>query len=197
MRGDDHRRGADQHDRRKILQRVERQVGQQARIGAVGVEHQHERGAVRRRRDRGLRADRAGRAAAVLDQDRRFQVPLEQRLNAPRDQIGGAARRKRDDDADGFRRPGLCAPAGRASQSATQSDGQDRKHAPQFVHRRLPKAFACQRFVDENFGAHSAARRRSISIAPALIRGMSSRPNSTVSLNGSKPRIRNESTPSV
>ena len=33
--------------------------------------------------------------------------------------------------------------------------------------------------------------------APALIRGMSSRPNSTVSLNGSKPRIRNEPMPSL
>ena len=49
VRGDDHRRGADQHDRREVLQRVERQIGQQARIGAVGVEHQHEGGAVRRR----------------------------------------------------------------------------------------------------------------------------------------------------
>ena len=39
---------------------------------------------------------------------------------------------------------------------------------------------------------HSAARRRSISMAPALIRGISSRPNSTASLSGSKPRIRNE-----
>src|SRR4029077_17144724 len=44
---------------------------------------------------------------------------------------------------------------------------------------------------------HSAARRRSISRAPALIRGMSSRPNSIVSFKGSNPRMRKEATPSV
>jgi hypothetical protein len=44
---------------------------------------------------------------------------------------------------------------------------------------------------------HSAALRRSISCAPCLIRGMSSRPNSTASFRGSKPRMRKESTPSV
>src|SRR5579863_296135 len=43
---------------------------------------------------------------------------------------------------------------------------------------------------------HPAAGKRSISAAPALIRGMSSRPKSTVSLRGSKPRMRNDPTPS-
>ena len=55
-------------------------------------------------------------------------------------------------------------------------------------------------FVDElplaSYPAGAAgAARLSISIAPALIRGISSRPNSVVSATGSKPRIRNDETP--
>ena len=42
-----------------------------------------------------------------------------------------------------------------------------------------------------------AACRRSTSAAPALMRGISSRPNSTVSFMGSKPRISTEPTPSL
>ena len=158
MRGDDHRRGADQHDRREILQRIERQIGQEARIGAVGVEHQHERGAVRRRRDGGLRADRAGRAAAVLDQDRRFQVPLEHRLDAPRDQVGGAARRERNDDAQRFSaaRPGRRRGGqARGSRTSQQQGSQPRAAICSLSPSR--RLSSCQRCCWQEF-SHSLGR---------------------------------------
>ena len=43
---------------------------------------------------------------------------------------------------------------------------------------------------------HSAAFMPSIAAAPALMRGMSSLPNSVASFIGSKPRMRNELIPS-
>ncbi len=130
--------------------------------------------------DGGVRADRAGCAAAVLDQDRRLQVALKHRLGAPRDQVGGAARRKRDDDADGLRRPALRAGGKRRPSHPhrpTARIASARHNLFIVVSRQVccVAPFTRQR-------VYSAARRRSISIAPALIRGMSSRPNSTVSL---------------
>ena len=66
-------------------------------------------------------------AGAVFDYDRRFQVLLEQRLNAPRDRVGGSARRKRHNDANRFRRPGLCTGREGMPERAAQSDREDRE----------------------------------------------------------------------
>ena len=193
MSGDHHRRFTDEHDRRQIMQGIERQVRQQARIDAVGIEHQQECGAVGFRHGRRLRANRSRCAAAVLDHDRRLEIRLEQRLNPPCDLVGGPARRKRHDDADRSRRPALRADRCAKPQESLQCDDERGKAAQQLGHDR---SSVCNKHL-RGHQPHSAARRRSISMAPALIRGISSRPNSIASFRGSKPRMRKESTPSI
>src|SRR5262245_57951546 len=103
------------------------------------------------------------------------------------------AGRKWHDEAEGIRRPGLAVAANCSTQRAAYPKDENRNSFQRLVHNVFSKIAQ----LDERVAwTYPAAFKPSISIAPALIRGMSSRPNSIVSLNGSKPRMRNESTPS-
>src|SRR5262249_38833393 len=146
-------------------------------------EHEQERGAVGWRRDGRLRPDRASRARAVLDDDRRLEIGLEQRLDAPGNLVGRPPGRKRHDEPDRIGRPALGYRRAALPECAVHPKNKDGKRA------RSAHLISLSLH-------HSAALAPSISAAPALMRGISSRPNSIASFNGSKPRIRNESTPS-
>jgi len=69
----------------------------------------------------------------------------------------------------------------------------DTIHAVHRRHRASSDAGAVEMICSRG---HSAAFMPSIAAAPALMRGMSSLPNSVASFIGSKPRIRNEPIPS-
>ena len=92
----------------------------------MAVEYQQERRAVGRRRGRGLGADRARRAAAILDDDGGLQLGLQQRLNPPCDLVGRSAGRERHDEADGIGRPALSM-AGACPEQPDASDQNGRQ----------------------------------------------------------------------
>ena len=59
MRGDDHGRGADQHDRREIPFRIKAQIGDQKRVHRMGIEYHDPAIAISRRPRRCLGAQSA------------------------------------------------------------------------------------------------------------------------------------------
>ena len=111
-------RGADQAHRLEVLLVVEREIRQQHRVDRVIVEG-HEPGAAVGRRFRHHRgAGRARRAGPVLDHDADAQPLLQPGLRQPRHRVDRSAGRKRHDDPDRSRRPGLCARAANGASTA-------------------------------------------------------------------------------
>jgi hypothetical protein len=103
--GDDHGRGRDQHDRDQVPPRVEAEIGDQRRVGGVGVED-HAPALAIRRRARDLRgAEGAGGAGPVLHHHRNAELRLQMRLGETRDSVEAAAGRERHDEADRGIRP--------------------------------------------------------------------------------------------
>jgi hypothetical protein len=107
VRDDRHRRRADQHHRRDVLQRVEGNVRDERRIHGVRIEDDAQRVAVGRRGGDGLRADGSGCAAAILDHELLAELRRELRGEDARDLVDRAARREGDDDLHRLRGPRL------------------------------------------------------------------------------------------
>jgi hypothetical protein len=99
------RRRSDERDRREILDRIVPELRVCGRRDHVRAGSAHREGVpVGRRARRDFGADGAARAAAIVDDHllaERFGHAL---ADEPRDDVGRSARRKRDDEADRFRR---------------------------------------------------------------------------------------------
>ena len=97
---DDVGRTRDQCDGRKILVRVERQFGVQARIDGMGKRPHQQRVAIAfGGRDR-LRADNGARARLVFDDDAGAEILCHLLRQHAGNGVGAAARRKGNDDLD-------------------------------------------------------------------------------------------------
>ena len=107
MRDERHAALADEHDRRQIAQRVERQIGNQRRIDRVRVEDNGKSVTVGIRFCDGRSTDRSGRAAPVLDDDLLAGLLRQLLRQNASDLIDRTPGRKDRDQFDGFRRPGL------------------------------------------------------------------------------------------
>src|SRR6516165_4707116 len=102
---DDHERlAADQDDRLEILQEIELQGVEAADQHMRGRGPDRKRIAVRRRTDRAGDAERAGRTSDILDDDRLPQYCPRSFAEEPRQRVGGAACRERNDHGDRSRR---------------------------------------------------------------------------------------------
>ncbi len=100
-------RGCDQRHRHEILDRVVLDAGVRRRRDHVGAGGAHgERVAVGRGAGRDLGADRAAGAAAVVDDHLLAEALGELLPDQARDDVGRAARRERDDQADRLGRIG-------------------------------------------------------------------------------------------
>jgi hypothetical protein len=84
----------------KSLRRVERQLRIERRVDRVRRQREQHRVAVGRRLRDDVGAERAGRAAAVVDHDRLAERMLEAFLHDARDHVGAAAGRVRHDELD-------------------------------------------------------------------------------------------------
>ena len=96
-------------DRDQVADRI---VGQlrvhRRRRGDMADRAEQHRVAIGRRTHDEVHADGAGRARAVLDHERLAQLLGHLLHDRPRDEVGVATGRRRDDDAHGLRRPGGC-----------------------------------------------------------------------------------------
>ena len=109
-----------QRDGREVLQGVVGQRLVQRRVGRV-ADVGHEQGvAVGRGLGDDVGADDAARAAAVLDHHGLAEVFGERRHDAARDDVGAAAGRGGDDEADGFVRVLGLREGSRKNKSNTQ-----------------------------------------------------------------------------
>ena len=128
------RHAREQRDRREVLARI---IGQALAHGHVDREHRarrhHDRVAVgRRMRDRGCRRHAAA-ARPVLHDERLAQALLEPLAQDASEQAGDAARRKRDDEADGA--AGIVGWLGRRGSGASANQGQCQNQAEGARHR--------------------------------------------------------------
>ncbi len=98
---DQHRRHlCDECQRQEILDRVVRQSRNQRRIGRVRAHRGNAEGvAIGRRVRQRVHRNHAPRPAAVVDYDLLAERVSHRRCQQPREQVGGAARRKRHDQA--------------------------------------------------------------------------------------------------
>jgi hypothetical protein len=98
------RRPREQRDRGEVLERIERQLAEQAgRGGEIGRGHDH-RVAVRRRFRAERRAYGSSRAAAVLDYTCCPRRSVRRRADHARHRVCSAARREGHEEADGLDR---------------------------------------------------------------------------------------------
>ncbi len=103
--GDQHlRRGADQRDRHEVLHRIVARLGIDGRIDAVRHVGVEQRVAVGRRPRDDLRAQHAGGARPVVDDQVVAADLLELLRHQPPGEVGAAARRIGHHEADGLRR---------------------------------------------------------------------------------------------
>ena len=144
MHHDDMRHGGGEADRREVVRRVIRQVGEKTRRDRVDRNVAHHDGvAIRRRLRHMARGDGAGRAGPVVDHDRLAEQLGEPGLQDARHYIGAAARRKAHHHAHGLRRIVLRARRG----------GREHEQCADQLHRgsftklasEMPSASACKR----------------------------------------------------
>ena len=114
----------DQDDRREILDVVVRHLRVQARVDRVRAHGAHfQRVAVGRGLGDQLRADVAAGAGPVVDDDRLAPCVGELLRDGAGEDVGGAARRERHDEADRLRRIGLRPGARRERREQHQANG--------------------------------------------------------------------------
>jgi hypothetical protein len=99
--------GRELRDVREILQRIVRELRSQCRIDREFGRRSKQRVTVGRRACDELRAENAGCAAPVLDEEARAGLPGELQRPQPPDDAETAAGPVRHDDANGTRRPRL------------------------------------------------------------------------------------------
>ncbi|MGY4456137.1 hypothetical protein ACVWYI_000097 [Bradyrhizobium sp. LB13.1] len=93
-------RGADQQHRHQLALDINGRLVENGRDHRVRIEGDQERGAVRRALGDLRRAERAGGARLVLDNDDAVELGLQMALEQPRHRIGRSARRKRHHQRD-------------------------------------------------------------------------------------------------
>src|SRR5829696_7930928 len=102
MRDEKLRRERDKPDGREILQRIECELLVERAVRRKQRRCKKDRVAVRRCLCNELRADRARRPGAVLDDERLAKALVESLREEPRLDIGTPSGRGRNDDADGL-----------------------------------------------------------------------------------------------
>ena len=118
--------GPADRDRLHVLDHVERRLREQRRVGRVRlVVAQRHHVAVGRGAHPGLRADHPGRAGDVVDDDRLSPLLADLRAEEPRDHVGRAARRERDDHAHGLGRVLLREDPGRHRHAGQRGEDRD------------------------------------------------------------------------
>ena len=121
--GQHHGRGADERDRSQVFARVKRQSRDQAGVDAVGVKNHRKGVAIRGRGSDRRRADRAGRAALVLDDDVLTELLRQRHSQNACHLIDRATGRKHRHELDRLARPGGLRPGGRCSSQRRTDTG--------------------------------------------------------------------------
>ena len=120
MNHQDLRIEVDAADRRDVAHEIESWVRIEHRVDDVRIGDEQQRVAVRRRANDRFGGDAVAGGAAIFD-DERLAEPLRQYCSGqPRDDVGGAARRKADQQMD---RPRRISVGARAAQHRRQRNG--------------------------------------------------------------------------